>query len=1264
MEIFSKLSISILIALVKDFGKNSYVELQKNPKYLKILDEFGLASLKDNFANLYLFTLIRFTEKVSNPLFLDVFKHQNCVAAFEESNRNNTGNFEITLNHILHTDPAICSNQELKKINQIPIGDISLFKDIYNQLLNELKTPLQIEDSTKTNILLGKVKELENKIEALSKSENSGETFHVLQELIASYENSIFNDLNFIIPKELLIRLEKSLNTISLSENQRNKLLSQINYLEGWCLYLLNDPENQLKFIQAYELSPEIKAYREIGAISYYKRKLNDKAWALANEIVQSDSLNAKAYSVLKALDNLIQIPEIVAVQPSFKFYYIDLRRRSNNATDCIFELYNYEFINNIPLSPIINLEDFLYKYLLLSYYIEKIVNSPEKSSIFSLVKESDTFSKIDIFLESYNILLTFCKKSRDFNAVHYFSDANWIYYHWSFVKNPNNKSALDLYNAFQNISNTKDKFRYGCTLSALTQTKQYNLIELFSNKFTIPDKFFNIEIVYALSQKKSDPERCKELIIEYYDSIEKVNQDIIHYLHLALDLFKLLNEDPNELFLKHLNSKEYELDDIRTLLDLYSKTLCNITIDSSIEYLNRISDKIEIYNDSFKILLAIILQYVKELEKSNYVISRIKEYKTHPIPLGVYILNQIYLNERNEEMYELLSEYRKFRIDQTFLKYEIELYHLISDFQTGYDLSCLGCINFPESSYFIFYKIIALYNLDKDEELSTLLTKSLNNNFQFEWPNALSLARICSEKGKEELALEIAFKYTKNNFEIPKVRDFYFSFYLLCIKDVPPVKSNKVEVNSYVRFKLNNEIKVIHITKDLLKDKIYKHFKDRVNGAFNIFENFGDEGIIVEILEITDKYRGLFLEITEKIHREPYSGSQIMSFQIPEGDVGEINKVLIKKFGVNGSIEKQLRKDQIEAYKNLKISFSELVSRISRDKFFDIYYHLRNYERMFIVPPVYVFSSLDLKDSPTFVLDIPSVMAFNDLYEEIGLEFNEKFIISNYIKDYFKTLLKQSKIDLNSELSLDILENQVHITKNPKKLKEIRIKKIENIIKWVDKNCTIGHAKNKLEILQRLKETDDEIDSPFREYTLDTIFLANQNDHYLITDDLFFYTQFTGTIISIPSEFYYTKAFSDTSNIISKLIEFNYVGLSLSSTQLIIEYDKSITLKSDSTFMKAIRSLDFLYSRTKNNFDCAIAFIKYIYSLSMGRSIKKRISQMVLQSVLENYPFEINDTKRFYKNIKNEFYLMGNCDLEVLDDLVIVMKILNISGQ
>ena len=88
MEIFSKLSIPILIALVKEFGKNSYIELQKNPKYLKILDDFGLANLKDNFENLYFFTLIRFTEKVSNPLFLDVFKHQNCVTAFEESNRN------------------------------------------------------------------------------------------------------------------------------------------------------------------------------------------------------------------------------------------------------------------------------------------------------------------------------------------------------------------------------------------------------------------------------------------------------------------------------------------------------------------------------------------------------------------------------------------------------------------------------------------------------------------------------------------------------------------------------------------------------------------------------------------------------------------------------------------------------------------------------------------------------------------------------------------------------------------------------------------------------------------------------------------------------------------------------------------------------------------------------------------------------------------------------------------------------------------------
>lgn len=149
MEIFSKLSVSILVSIVKQFGKLTYSELQRDQKFIEFLNEHNLAKPKDEFENLYLFSLIRFSEKVTNPLLLHIFKNNDAILAFKENQRENNNAYSRALNHILLTDIEVCKNPELKKFNQIPEIDISYFEEIFKQLLKEIKTPLQLEDSKK-----------------------------------------------------------------------------------------------------------------------------------------------------------------------------------------------------------------------------------------------------------------------------------------------------------------------------------------------------------------------------------------------------------------------------------------------------------------------------------------------------------------------------------------------------------------------------------------------------------------------------------------------------------------------------------------------------------------------------------------------------------------------------------------------------------------------------------------------------------------------------------------------------------------------------------------------------------------------------------------------------------------------------------------------------------------------------------------------------------------------------------------------------------
>ena len=216
MAIFEKISISILTSLTKEFVKYSIKELMKNLKFVKVLKRFGLTTPKDNFTNLYSHSLIKFSDEISNMKLLEVFKHKDVVSAFEESIKNKDDKFERILNKVLITDQKICKIPELKKLKNVPKNDISKFILIFENLRNEIKTPLETEvtdkldDNSKMLEKIGeKVDELLNKPSRLNTEEskiNVDEILHKFQ--LASIELSNYKDYFYDLPDSHIDRDE------------------------------------------------------------------------------------------------------------------------------------------------------------------------------------------------------------------------------------------------------------------------------------------------------------------------------------------------------------------------------------------------------------------------------------------------------------------------------------------------------------------------------------------------------------------------------------------------------------------------------------------------------------------------------------------------------------------------------------------------------------------------------------------------------------------------------------------------------------------------------------------------------------------------------------------------------------------------------------------------------------------------------------------------------------------------------------------------
>lgn len=559
MEFLGKLSISIFISISKQFGKLSYKKLEENRKFIEFIESIGLSKPKDNFINLYFHTLIRFTDKISNTELLPVFTNKNVLSAFEQDEKNNNDDFKRTLNDVLLTDPEVCKNPDIKKYDEIPENDIIKFREIYKELLIEIELPSQ------TNI--------RTKLEQLNESGDIGKIVLLLQNLIDKYNEHIFIKLDFKTTLGLLKNIEEILLKVNITNRQVNNIYGQIYYLQGICLFMLNDIENQKIFIKAYERNPNNSEYKEWAAISHFKLNIVNRAKEIATEIISDDSLNTKAFAVLKAIDKKTIVPYAVASEDTFKLNYAWLLNRKIENREESYNVVEDELKSKIPINDVKDLNDFYFKHLLVSFYFEKMFNKYlNRQSYHHIFNEMRDTQELLNCVASYEKLNNYYNKSKDIDSVHYFFEVNWLYKLCLFIKTPNKQSALNLYEAFQILKNKEDKFRSSVTFYSLTASNQDAVMLEFFEKYGASNKELNIAIAETIFRSNSDKSKVIRLLEEFCENLKEINQQNIHVLMICMELYKGSSKNPMELFENYLKSKEFKDEEIRFFLEIYGR--------------------------------------------------------------------------------------------------------------------------------------------------------------------------------------------------------------------------------------------------------------------------------------------------------------------------------------------------------------------------------------------------------------------------------------------------------------------------------------------------------------------------------------------------------------------------------------------------------------------------------------------------------------------------------------------------------------------
>jgi len=289
-----------------------------------------------------------------------------------------------------------------------------------------------------------------------------------------------------------------------------------------------------------------------------------------------------------------------------------------------------------------------------------------------------------------------------------------------------------------------------------------------------------------------------------------------------------------------------------------------------------------------------------------------------------------------------------------------------------------------------------------------------------------------------------------------------------------------------------------------------------------------------------------------------------------------------------------------------------------------------------------------------TFVLDFSAIFCFYDLYKEVGLSFNHKFIISNSINEFIINKREEIKNSPETKMSIDISFNGVKPILFPDDFKEQQLLLYENLKKWVDENCIVEIIEEKLDDLITQSHDDMGESSFVIDYITDYMYIIDKDkdNRILISDDAMLYRKYVNQNVMISSQFYLNE-FCNADIINSELLKKNYKGVPINKEFLKTEFIKKISLQ-DNVYTQCLNSLCYLFPSNKVEvIELISSFLKDIYTDTIVIHDLNRESINLFVCVLKGV---LNDRDVFVmlkEKINSDFSLLGLKKDEVIKNLI-----------
>lgn len=1075
----------------------------------------------------------------------------------------------------------------------------------------------------------------------------------------ASIEDHFRDEFDFIASEIDAFQFRSAFRRLEKLERQfkSSRLLkiaktlnSQLHFLKGEASSWISEVGDQWSFyIRAYELEKENISYKERYCTTLLHQN-DPRALSVANEIIKETELSGRAWAVkLLTEDNtshtIATIPTGVKADIQFiRIYSANLLKqgRYDEADEILDKAIKAHQSDKISVDR----TNVFYFNLIAGHCFEKVLRELRYPLFESIeVQENDN---LDLAVRLFDATLqtmanTDCKDSE------LFIKTDFYYSLGLYFQKPTRKRALEIGEKYlKGISTIGNQNIISFIVAPFLQNGLNEEAIKLCDELSHYRRHFFKSLAF---RQKGDDKKTVDSIRDYFIELENIDPIDFEFLTFSFSILHSLSASSSILYSNHLAQKDFFSKKHKEVLEVFAN-LFNKEFNFDIDAFQIGLDLEQFENDpnTIKIIVEILFHF-KRFEKCISIIESLDH-----IDLGIELLRLKSLSALRRDIDTVIEGYQKLRTvhDVPYHVLIDELNHCIvaEHFPGIRDASRYG-VNMFKEHVFKYYLAYALDHLEEYDELDSLLDDSIVT-LDVDWQKRHDLSLLCVNRGKFQLALDISYKSTMDNFSSPLAKESYFH---LC-NIIENKESGYIAVNQEDELRPPSwAIVKSPKGKELIlnsSDSSYTTIVGKKRGFEFKLDEFFSNGNFT-LINVVSKYEGLLIRVRQEIFDADPDESPFITKTINFESIEEFVDIVVDKFGKREELRRIRIDETFKKYFRSEITFTELVVVSNPNDPLSIYKELRDNRSTWnfgvISLPLALHNKVLFEEEKLICLDITSVPLLYDLSKDHPELLKANYIISYYVVQFFDQKIKELQMIGEKEGQLHINMSGIQINKqNPGEYEE-QITYLKNLSEFAKKHL---NPKISFKKLEDVPEKDWLKSNWHLKYLVDTYYLAQGN--IIVSDDRIFINK--NGVEFVSPEYFIAHNFPNLlSQSLARMLELNYKGLAVTSDVMFNVYMNPVAPKH--IINNIIENLPNRINHEPVILDEVLDFIRDIYAQGGEKQIIRRISQTFLRSVLVDYPnlFELSDS--IQSKLTSRFNLLGMSIVEVIEDFSIVFDIL-----